>query len=185
MAVPWFGGLDKIILVVIGIILLFYGKRTARFVSSFLFGLLLGIFGFNFISGKAGFILGTLAGLILFFIGITIGFFVFRVALSFIAGLFLSNTILMLIGPRYGEAYITSLIILVIILTSLTYALFEWILVIGTSLTGSIIIFSVLVDFFGPLLSLLLVAIVFSVSVVYQSKREGKEKEASKSSFWS
>lgn len=157
------GWLTSIFLVIYGVILILSGKFLLRIFIGLGFGLILSYFVFIIFSYlEAGTIASLLISFIAFIIGFFLGWFIFKITLSFIIGLFFSA----LIGSYFKLFNETILfLVIVIICIVIAYLLIEKIISLIILIAGSFMVFigisTLIGDFLiGTILSIIIIVIL-------------------------
>ncbi|MGB9827159.1 MAG: hypothetical protein ACPLSM_01410 [Thermosphaera sp.] len=156
-------------LFVYGFVLLFGGKSIVKLIVGIGFGGFLGAAGFvlaTMVSGVGG---GLVVFLLMFIIGVLIGWWIFKASLSLLSGLaawyFLTG---LLNIPRISSTSLLVMIILIVIF----YVLVESAITGVAILVGALLMYLALTTWAGSVLSLIIVAflVMFRIAWILDSK---------------
>ncbi len=131
--------LDSIILVLAGIALVFAGIDAARIITGFILAIVLAV-GLYTLGSSLGIIVAIILGFLGFVIGLTVGFALFKAAVSLVGGFLLADVIVSVfsIRPPSGLA----VFILGIVLAAALYVVAEYIIAVAVVASGSIIAYA-------------------------------------------
>lgn len=154
------------ILIILGLLISFWGRQIARILSSITFGVIMGYIVFFYSLKLWGSItLSLISAFIAMFIGFTIGFFMFRIALSIVFA-YIFTSVLVLDGEIL-------FLLLFILLATMLYLLSKYVIAFLFTLTGTTMIYKGITTLgLNSVSALILCAAVFVLGLYNQTKRK-------------
>ena len=171
---------DAVLAVIIGIVLALIGYRVIRFMSSILFGALLGLAGFTLMQALVNsMVLSIIAAAILFILGLIVGFVVFKASLAIVGGYVLASIILATISSLgYNITFHQGILmfVLTIVFAAMLYVVIDYMLAVGSAIIGGLFVFLGLNYWLPPILSLPIAIALVIGGGVYQVKHLEERK---------
>lgn len=131
--------LDSIVLVLAGVALVFAGIDAAKIITGFILAIVLAV-GLYTIGSSLGIIAAVVSGFLGFVIGLTVGFVLFKAAVSLVGGFLLADVIVSVFSTRPPSGL--AVFILGIVLAAALYVVAEYIVAAAVVASGSIIAYA-------------------------------------------